>query len=97
MQVLDIGDEIFGGFAAIGFVAGIGFVAKGGGTRIEGNGKIPRLVGFDGFEEGFEEAETDAGGNPRRGSQSPLPAFGKGVVGAKSQGMAVDEEKGGIG
>ena len=72
-------------------------MAKGGLGQVKGDGGVLGLFDLHHVEQRLEKAVADAGGNAGGGAQAPVGIFGEGVVGAKGQGMAIDQHQGGLG
>ena len=63
MQVVDVLEEVIGGYIAVGFVGLIGFVPEGGLSGVKSD---HHPLGFEAFaviQQRFKEAVGDAGGN----------------------------------
>ena len=93
LQVLQVGEEIFGGFRTSLFVAVVGFVAEGLLCGVEGDRHVLRALNLHHVQQRFQKAVGHAGRNSCGGAQATVSAFGMGKVGAKGEGMSVDEDE----
>ena len=81
-QVLE---EVVGCDVAMGLVVGVGLMAEGGFSCIEGDRHAVGLQPFAVIEQGLEESIGDARRNSVFGAESTLTAFAEGVKTAERQ------------
>ena len=97
LQVVQIGEELLGRLVAVGLVAGVGLVAEGGLSGVEGDhhplGGEPLAV----LQQRLEKAVGHRGGDARLGAQAAFSSLGKGVEAAEGERVAIHQEQQGLG
>ena len=96
LQLIQVLEEHLRSHIAMGFVVGIGLMAEGGFSGVEGDGHPFRFQAFAVVEQGFEKAVGHAGRPAVFRGQSTLTAFAEGIETAKGQGVAVHKQQQGF-